>query len=67
LFNLAAPIILTRSAVSLVEARVGWFPKQAVTLKPFDCRVLINLILSGLVLVGMARIMQMLPAHTNLR
>jgi hypothetical protein len=66
LFGLAAPIVLTSSAAPLVEVWARLFPRRAATSKPLYRRVLIYLILAVLTLVGMARVVQMLPNQANL-
>lgn len=66
LFGLAAPIALTRSAAPLAEAWARLSPKRIPSPKPLLRRVLIYLILAALTLVGMARVVQMLPNQANL-
>ncbi len=66
LFGLAAPIVLTRSAAPLVEVWARLSPKRIPSPKPLLRRVLIYLILAALTLVGMARVVQMLPNQANL-
>lgn len=66
LFGLAAPIVLTRSASPLAEAWARLSPKRIPSPKPLLRRVLIYLILAALTLVGMARVVQMLPNQANL-
>ncbi len=66
LFGLAAPIVLTRSAMPLAEAWARLSPKRIPPPKPLLRRVLVYLTLAVLTLVGMARVVQMLPTEANL-
>lgn len=66
LFGLSAPIVLTRSSAPLVEAWARLSPKRSVAPKSLIRSVLIYLILGALSLVGMARVVQMLPNQANL-
>ena len=66
LFGLAAPIVLTRSAAPLAEAWARLSPKRVAPPKPLLRRVLIYLILAALTMVGIARVVQMLPTQANL-
>ncbi len=66
LFGLAAPVVLTRAAAPLVEAWARLSPKRVVAPKPLFRRVLIYLVLGALTLVGLARVVQMLPNQANL-
>jgi hypothetical protein len=66
LFGLAAPIVLTRSAAPLAEAWARLWPKRGTTPKPLLRRVLVYLTLAVLTLVGVARVVQMMPTKANL-
>lgn len=66
LFGLAAPVVLARSTAPLVEAWARLFPRRTATSKPLHRRILIYMILAALTLVGMARVVQMLPTQANL-
>lgn len=65
LFGLAAPIVLTRSAAPLAEAWARLSSKR-IPSKPLWRRVLVYAILAVLTLVGMARVVQMLPTEANM-
>ncbi len=66
LFGLAAPIVLTRSAAPLVDAWARLSSKRIPSPKPLLRRVLVYLTLAVLTMVGMARVVQMLPTQANL-
>jgi hypothetical protein len=66
LFGLAAPIVLTRSAAPIAEAWARLSPKRVAPPKSLMRRVLIYLILAALSMVGVARVVQMLPTQANL-
>jgi len=66
LFGLAAPIVLTRASAPVAEAWARLSSKRSVAPKPLFHRVSIYLILGALTMVGVARVVQMLPSQANL-